>query len=143
MTGKKRDELDKLIHTYAMHEGGSGEAFFKLSALLDSLIVLDISAEEWAAHPEAEGAIFHYTNATEEVCKTGNYSDEETFLVYIPRPAPAKLTDAEIAYQAEAKGLEAHDMVNRQGEPIIDCLEAYRLAYLAEKARLDAINPSC
>jgi hypothetical protein len=138
MTGKKRDELDKLIHTYAMHEGNSGEALFKLSVLLDSLIVLDITAEDWESHPYDKAVCICWTVLPEYQAaeRYGLYS-------YIPRPAPAKLTDAEIAYQAEAKGLEAHDMVNRQGEPIIDCLEAYRLAYLAEKARLDALNPPC
>jgi hypothetical protein len=138
MTGKTRAIWENILALQDTSRGSDAAELLlaQIEDLLDSLAVLEISDEEWAAHPDAKGWTGHFTVSYEIA-----FSKSTPGFTYIPRPAPAKLTDAEIKYQSEAKGLEAHDMVNRQGEPIIDCLEAYRLAHDAEKARLEKEAP--
>jgi hypothetical protein len=106
----------------------------ELEAYLDSLTVLEVSAEDWAAHPEAKGAYIQWT-----ICAL----EEMPYALrahYIPRPARVRLTDAEIEEKAVKIGIDAI----RKGLESVNTTtqEDYAagiLVALAEKARLEAL----
>jgi hypothetical protein len=142
MTGKKRGELDELIRIYAGRsvDYGSGRATTtfpvndareSITLFLDSLVVLEISAEEWAAAPLAAGVLVEYILDPDET-----WEGHPRRIAYIPRPAPVRLTPEEIEERARHVYLAMIDEGNCRGCEALD-------AYLAEKARLDALNPPC
>ena len=151
MKGAKRKDLDILNKKIeeAMFDQGqfsfdsheydealkiSKELKSERSTLLDSLTVLEITPEEWSAHPKAVGVAVMFAYWPEQVLRNTG----DNIITYIRRPSAPRLTDAEIEFQATAAGLEAHDARNRDGRTIVDCLEAYRIAYDYKKSRLDA-----
>jgi hypothetical protein len=96
------------------------------------VIVLEISAEEWAAHPEAQGLCLAFSIF--DSAGVRKYF-EGTFHSYIPRPAPARLTDAEIEKKARILAGKLNYELTQTGSHQGAFLKALD-AYLAEKARL-------
>jgi len=142
MKGAKREELDKLINQYGgrcvdfgRKEGTSfdlNNAREAITLFLDSLTVLEISAEEWAEHPGAIGIDCMFTRSPESA-----YEGHDHF-AYIPRPAAPRLTDAEIEERAIKEALRISTPIGEAVSFTPHGVElAIKLAF-AEKSRLDA-----
>jgi hypothetical protein len=151
MTGKKRDELESLITKYGgrcvdygRKEGTSfdiNNVREAITLFLDSLPVLEISDEEWTKRKAAKGAVVSFTIYSEYEEKLHAQDHPDWIIKYIPRPAPARLTDAEIEKKARILADELNYELTQTGSRQGAFLKALD-AYFAEKARLDAERSS-
>jgi hypothetical protein len=140
MTGKKREELDNLITKYGgrcvdygRKEGDSFDLNCSREAItlfLDSLTVLEIDWSKANRHDIGFVGMFTGTPPGGFMCEEGEF--------YIPRPAPAKLTDAEIEEKCRRVAINA-TMAEPSWSWVVQ-VDAAITAYLAEKARLESLQ---